>query len=91
MIPAGIPDRRMVAAGRDGVFVIKHGIQGHLIGDADAADIPFILAEGRGQSAAGAFPANHELIAADAERRGVRFQVKEQKLTVISLEQAAED
>ena len=38
-----------------------------------------------------ALTADHELIAADAERRGVRFQVKEQKLTVISLEQAAED
>ena len=38
---------------------------------------------GGAQPAACALTADHELIAADAERRGVRFQVKERGIAVV--------
>ena len=83
MVAARIPHSAAVVARRFRIAVVEHGVERHLKRDADLAFVPRADADGGAQPAACALTADHELIAADAERRGVRFQVKERGIAVV--------
>lgn len=67
VIAAGVPYRRVVVPGGFGILVVQHGVEGHLKGDMYAANVLFIHAQRRGQSAAGALAAHHDLIVAHTQ------------------------
>ena len=71
VVALGVPDLVVVVARGFGVAVVEHGVEGHLVGDADFAAVAGEDAERRGQAAARAFAADEDLVGADAELVGV--------------------
>ena len=71
VVALGVPDLVVVVARGFGVAVVEHGVEGHLVGDADFAAVAGQDAERCGQSAARAFAADEDLVGADAEFVGV--------------------
>lgn len=85
MVRPRVPHRRVVVAGRGGVLVVEHGVQGHLEGDADLAEVAGEQAGGHRQAAARALPAHHDLGVVEAQILGVGLQVEQRRVAVLEV------
>ena len=83
MIFRRVPDRRVIVARGGRVAVVEHRIERHLKGDVHLAAVTREHAQRRRQSAAGAFAAHHDLIAAHAELLRVLLEPQQRRVAVI--------
>ena len=83
VIPSRVPGNAVVAAGGVGIPVVQHRIERHLKRDPDLSPVPRIHAERCGQTAAGAFPADHQLIRVAAQRSGVGFEIGQRRIAIL--------
>lgn len=64
----------MIVPRRSGLTFVQHGVEGHLEGDVDLAEVARQKAGSHGEAAPGAFPAHHNLCVVDSQLVGVDLQ-----------------
>ena len=75
----------MVVSRRGGFPVVQHGVERHLEGDVDLADISRQKAGGHREAAPGAFPTHHDLRIVDPQLVGVDLQEKQGGVAVFQV------
>ena len=83
VVSSGVPHPAVIVPGGRRVMVIQHGIQGHLKGDLYFAPVPRHHAQRRGESAARALAAHHDLVIPGAEPGSVLFQIEKGLVAVL--------
>ena len=75
----------MIVSRRGGLPVVQHGVEGHLEGDVDLAEISRQKTGGHGEAAPGAFPTHHDLCVVDPQLVSVSLQEKQSGVAVFQI------
>ena len=75
----------MIVSRRGGLPVVQHGVEGHLEGDVDLAEISRQKAGGHGEAAPGAFPTHHDLCVVGPQLVSVSLQEKQSGVAVFQI------
>ena len=75
----------MIVPRRSGLTVVQHGVEGHLEGDVDLAEVARQKAGSHGEAAPGAFPAHHDLCVVDSQLVGVDLQEEQGGVAVFQV------